>query len=337
MRAFLILLLIALLAIGGFALYIGSVNNINADRESVYINISNHATYDDVIQQLNEKKMLKNTQTFSLIARWKQYDKNIKGGHYVFAKRMNNRQIVNMLKAGLQIPVKFTTYNIQTKEDFAGVVARSLDIDSADILNDLYDEHFCAARNSNTENVIATFIYSSFEMNWNSEKKTLYDSFEVAYNRFWNDERITKANALNLSKNEVAILASIVEKECMAENELPIIAGVYLNRLRIKMPLQADPTLKFAAKEFNAKRVNNGHKAVESEYNTYKYRGLPPGPICLPRKKSMDAVLNAEKHDFLYFCANPDMSGNSVFSKTLAEQNKVAVEYRKKLNALNIH
>ncbi|HEY0262304.1 MAG TPA: endolytic transglycosylase MltG [Chitinophagales bacterium] len=337
MKGFIALLLIALIAVGVFVFYIGNVNNINSDRESVSINIRNDADFDKVLQLLKEKKMLHNVQTFSLVARFKNYNQNIKGGHYIFAKRMNNREIVNMLKVGLQSPVKFTTYNIQTKEDFAGAIARNLDIDSISVLNDLYDENFCAARNSNTENVLATFIYSSFEMKWNSDKKVLYDSFEIAYKRFWNEEREAKASALNLTKNDVEILASIVEKECMVESELPIIAGVYLNRLRIKMPLQADPTLKFAAKEFDAKRVNNSHKSVESEYNTYKHKGLPPGPICLPRKKSVDAVLNAEKHDFLYFCANPDMSGNSVFSRTLEEQNRVAVEYRKKLNALNIH
>ena len=133
------------------------------------------------------------------------------------------------------------------------------------------------------------------------------------------------------------ILASIVEKECMKDKELQTVAGVYLNRLKIDMPLQADPTLVFALRDFDAKRVTNYHKDYESPYNTYKHTGLPPGPICLPFKKSIDAVLNAEEHDYLYFCANPDMSGYSVFSRTLDEQNKVANLYRKKMNEMNIH
>lgn len=321
----------------GFAFYVGAINNINSERKSFYINIPRDANYEDVLQLLKEKQLLQNVQTFELIAKWKKYDQAVKGGHYVFAKRMNNREIVNMLKSGLQSPVKLTTYNIQTKEDFAGVVGRALEIDSVDVLNDLNDEIFCSELNRNTENILTRFIYSSFSLNWNIEKAVLYDSFDVAYKHFWNEERVAKATALNLNANEVAIIASIVEKECMVESELPTIAGVYLNRLRINMPLQADPTLKFAAKEFDAKRVNNTHKAVESEYNTYKHRGLPPGPICLPRKKSIDAVLNADKHNYLYFCANPDMSGNSVFSRTLEEQNRVATAYRKRLNELNIH
>lgn len=337
MKGFFVLLLTAALAAVGLAFYVGGVNNIHNERESIYINIPSDAGYRQVLELLKEKKMLKNIQTFELLARFKEYDKNIKGGHYVFAKRMNNREIVNMLKAGLQVPVKFSTYNIQTKEDFAGAVGRTLEIDSSEVLNDLNSTSFCRSLNCNTDNVIAYFIYSSFSLNWNSAKEALYDSFEVAHQRFWNEERTSKANALNLSKNEVVILASIVEKEAMKEVELPKISGVYLNRLRINMPLQADPTLKFAAKAFDARRVTNTHKAVESAYNTYRHRGLPPGPICLPRKKSIDAVLNAEKHDYLYFCANPDMSGSSVFSRTLEEQNRVAVAYRKRLNELQIH
>lgn len=337
MKGFIVLLLIAAMAAAGFAYYVTAANNIHSDRESFYINIPRNANYEDVLQLLEERQMLKNLQTFDMVARYKEYNEHIKGGHYVFAKRMNNREIVNMLKAGLQSPVKLTTYNVQTKEDFAGVIGRTLEVDSAEVLNDLNDAAFCDVRSCTTEDVLTSFIYSSLLLNWDIDKNVLFDSFINVHERFWNEERIAEARVLNLTKNEVVILASIVEKECMVESELPTIAGVYLNRLRINMPLQADPTLKFAARVFDAKRVNNTHKAIESDYNTYKHYGLPPGPICLPRKKSIDAVLNADRHDYLYFCANPDMSGNSVFSKTLEEQNKVAVEYRKKLNELNIH
>ena len=141
---------------------------------------------------------------------------------------------------------------------------------------------------------------------------------------------------MGLNPAEITTLASIVEKECIFDKELPIVAGVYLNRLRINMPLQADPTLVYASRDFEARRVTDYHKGFESSYNTYIHAGLPPGPICMPKKKSIDAVLNADQNDYLYFCANPDMSGYSVFSKTLAEQNKIAVQYRKKLKEKNI-
>jgi UPF0755 protein len=159
---------------------------------------------------------------------------------------------------------------------------------------------------------------------------------EKAYLVFWNEERLAKAAALNMTPEKVTTLAAIVEREVIFDKEMTTVAGVYLNRINIGMPLQADPTLVFALKDFSARRVTNYHKEYDSPFNTYMYAGLPPGPICMPRKKSIDAVLNAEDHEFLYFCANPDLSGYSIFSKSYDNQIKVAAQYRKKMNEMKI-
>ena len=163
------------------------------------------------------------------------------------------------------------------------------------------------------------------------------DKMKEAHAAFWDSSRLNLAGKKNLTPGEATTLASIVEKEVIYDKELPTVAGVYLNRLKKGMPLQADPTLVFALRDFDAKRVTNYHKEYDSPYNTYLHQGLPPGPICMPRKKSIDAVLNADENDYLYFCANPDMSGYSIFSKDYKDQVKVAANYRKKLNKMNIH
>jgi UPF0755 protein len=329
---FIVPMLLATLFVASF-----SLDNVNSARLSSYIYIPSGATYADVLNLLNEKKMLKSSTTFEWIAKVKDYPAKVKAGRYFFSKTMNNREIVNLLKSGLQSPVKLNFYNVQTKEDFAGVIGRTLEVDSIDVIGDLNDSVFCGYYSCTTDNVLTNFIYSDLEIKWDTEKTQLYALLAKRYSKFWNAERLEKSAIVGLDPKEVYILASIVEKECIKTEELTKIAGVYVKRLQIGMPLQADPTLKFAKGDFNAKRVTSEHKDFVSAYNTYQNKGLPPGPICMPRMNSIDAVLNFEPHSYLYFCANPDMSGYSVFSETLDQHNKVAVAYRKKLNELNIH
>lgn len=311
--------------------------NINSSK-NVFVKIPAGSTYNDVLRLLQDKRVLKSEYSFKLVSRLKKYDTHVNGGYYVFNKGMNNRQIVNMLRAGLQTPVTLVIYNIRTKDEFAGLVGRTLEIDSNQILAMLNDEKFCKGMmDADTGTILSRFIVDNYEFYWNVSTDKLFEKLQAAYRTFWTDERRTKAAALNLNPQGVTILASIVEKEVIRDKELPTVAGVYLNRLKIGMPLQADPTLVFALRDFDAQRVTSYHKDFDSPYNTYKYAGLPPGPICMPRKKSIDAVLNYEDHSYLYFCANPDMSGYSLFSKTYEEQMKVAALYRQKLNKMNIH
>ncbi|MCS6819231.1 MAG: endolytic transglycosylase MltG [Chitinophagales bacterium] len=307
-----------------------------AAKKRTHIYIPTDSTYSYLITQLKQKEVLENLWSFELIAQIKELPYKVKSGHYVITPGMNNRQLVNMFRAGLQVPVKLIIYNIRTKEEFSGLIGRTLEIDSIQIIRALNSDSFCRKYGLDTNNILTHFITDNYELWWNSPAEKLWKKLDDAHRAFWNEDRIQKLSNLNLQKHQAVILASIVEKETFRDSEMPTIAGVYINRLKLGMPLQADPTLLFALRDFDARRVLNYHKDYDSPYNTYKYTGLPPGPICMPRKKSIDAVLQAEKHEYLYFCANPDMSGYSVFSKTYDEHQKVAALYRKKLNAMNI-
>lgn len=331
----LILIVIVTVVVMGYLVFV--TPNVNTTR-NIYIKIPTGSSYQDVLNILHEKQALRNEWSFKLIASLKKYDTHVNPGYYVLNKGMNNRQIVNMLRAGLQTPVKLVIYNIRTKEEFAGLVGRTLEMDSAEVILLLNDDKFCKSMmEADTSTILTRFIVDNYEFYWNISADKFFDKLKNAYKAYWNDERRAKASAINLTPQSATILASIVEKEVIRDKELPTVAGVYLNRLKINMPLQADPTLVFALRDFDARRVTSYHKDFDTPYNTYKYTGLPPGPICMPRKKSIDAVLNYEDHKYLYFCANPDMSGYSLFSVTYEEQMKVAAQYRQKLNKMNIH
>lgn len=331
-----------------FSLFIGAIivvfigywvfvkSNVAAQKRT-HIYIPTDSTYTYLLNQLQQKKVLKDVWSFEVVAQIKELPYKIKSGHYVISPGMNNRQIVNLFRAGLQEPVKLIIYNIRTKEEFSGLVGKTLEVDSFLVLQTLNNDSFCKQWGLDTANILSHFIVDNYELWWNTPLDKFWKKMDAAYHQFWNSTRLQKAASLSLNEVQVTILASIVEKEAIFDKEMPTIAGVYLNRLKVGMPLQADPTLIFALRDFNARRVLNYHKEFDSPYNTYKYTGLPPGPICMPRQKSIDAVLNAEHHSYFYFCANPDMSGYSVFSKTYEEQMKVANHYRKKLNAMNIN
>ncbi|MFN8310979.1 MAG: endolytic transglycosylase MltG [Chitinophagales bacterium] len=312
-------------------------NNIKDQNKRAVLNIPTGSDFDDVLKLMQKAGLLSNENTFRLVAQWKNYPANVKPGHYVFNKTMSNREMVNMLKSGNQVPVKLVIYNIRTKEEFAGLVGRTMELDSVFLLSKLNDAAFCSELGRNTNTILSAFVTDNYEFKWNASFEEFLAVMKKAYDRFWNNERMAKAVKLGYQPSEIVTLASIVEKECIFDKELPTVAGVYLNRLKCNMPLQADPTLVFALRDFDARRVWNYHKEYDSPYNTYMYAGLPPGPICMPRKKSIDAVLNFQDHDYLYFCANPDMSGYSIFSKTLDEQNKVARMYREKVTEMGVH
>ena len=336
MRIFSYIFVLIVLLSAGMGYYVFMLPNVNGVKKA-WVKIPTGATYDQVLQLLQDNGVLKNANTFEIVSRVKNYPGSVKAGYYVFSRNMDNRQIVNMIKGGVQTPVTLVIYNIRTKEEFAGLVGRTLEIDSNRLLAKLNDPDFCKQWGLDTNKILSRFIVDNYEFYWNVSMQKFMDKMNAAYTDFWNADRIAKADAIHFSPTDVTTIASIVEKEVIRDKELPTVAGVYLNRLRIGMPLQADPTLIFALRDFDARRVNQHHKEYDSPYNTYKYAGLPPGQVCMPRKKSIDAVLNPEEHEFLYFCANPDMSGYSIFSKTLEDQSRAAVMYRKKLNALNIH
>jgi UPF0755 protein len=242
-----------------------------------------------------------------------------------------------MLKLGLQKPLKLTFNNIRTPQQLAGRISQQIEADSLSILALLTSDHVASSYGFDKTTIIAMCVPNTYEFYWNTNAKGFLDKMQKEYERFWNDERKSKAFKLGLTKVEISTLASIVEEETRFNIEKPKVAGVYINRLNKGIPLQADPTVKFAVGDFALRRILTKHLEIDSPYNTYKFRGLPPGPIRCPSISSIDAVLNAEKHSYLYFCAKADFSGYHDFAKTLTEHNRNAEAYRRALNKERIY
>ncbi|MCT4600903.1 MAG: endolytic transglycosylase MltG [Marinifilaceae bacterium] len=262
--------------------------------------------------------------------------KTIKTGKYLLKKDMSLNNFLNTIRIGKQTPINLKINNIRTKSDLASKLSKQLLIDSTSIINGLNDKEIALNFNTNTNNIIGLFIPNTYNVYWTISFNSLLRRMQKEYNRFWNNKRINLAKEIGLSRTEVITLASIISEESNKSKEYKTIAGVYINRINKGIPLMADPTLKYALNDFTLKRILNVHKTVDSPYNTYKYKGLPPGPICIPSIKAIDAVLNYEHHKFIYFCAKEDFSGYHVFAKTLRQHNKNARKYQRALNKLRI-
>ena len=299
-----------------------------ADGKNVSLYIPTGADYQYVKNEITSLKVLKSKKAFDWLARKTNYDKNVHPGRYVLTNGMTNQQLINMLRMGHQTPVKVVFNNMRTVEQLAGRISEQIEADSASIIE---------AINNNPNIDATTFIPNTYEFYWNTDADAFVDKMLNEYKVFWNESRLQKAKNKKLTQKEVSILASIVDKETTKTSEMPRIAGVYINRLNRHWPLQADPTLVFALGDFNIRRVLDVHKNIDSPYNTYKYAGLPPGPICIPSIAAIDAVLNAEKHNYFYFCAKDDLSGYHVFAKNITEHNNNAERYRRALNKNKIY
>ena len=312
----------------------------------IYPNVSTKENYslyiysDDEFVTVKDKlysdSIIINRRSFEWLAKRLDYPKYIKSGHYVIKNGMNNNQLLNMLRSGSQTPVKFTFNNIRTIEQLAARIDEQLEMDSLSFLNAVKSNAALKEMGFNDESAAALFIPNTYELYWNIDADEFVEKMINEYNRFWNEDRLAKAKNLNITPINASILASIVDKETAKVSEMPRIAGVYINRLKRNWLLQADPTLIFALGDFEIKRVLDVHKEIESPYNTYKYIGLPPGPICIPSIAAIDAVLNAERHKYFYFCAKDDLSGYHVFARNIKEHNINAEKYRKALNKKKI-
>ena len=309
-------------------------NISTAENYSLYI--YSNDDFETIKNKLYSDSLVINKKSFEWFAKKLDYPKYIKSGHYIIKDGMSNRHLLNMLRSGSQTPVKFTFNNIRTLEQLAARIDEQLELDSLAVLNAIKGNATLKEMGFDKENFAALFIPNTYELYWNIDANEFVEKMINEYNKFWNEERINKAKSLNITPIEVSILASIVDKETTKVSEMPRIAGVYINRLKKNWALQADPTLVFAIGDFEIKRVLDIHKEFESPYNTYKYIGLPPGPICIPSIAAIDAVLNAEKHKYFYFCANSDMSGYHVFARNMKEHNMNAEKYRKALNKRRI-
>jgi UPF0755 protein len=334
-----ILVLLTLLLIGSGYFFYSRLfrSNLVLSHGEKYIYIRTGSTFDDVMTNLGREGMLHNAESFRWLAERMEYDKQIKPGRYAVRAGMNNRELIKLLQSGKQEPVELVFKNIKTRYDLAGKTSKFLEADSSALLETIAFSAFKERYGLNPENALSIVFPDKYTFLWNTSAEAFLDSMGRRYLNFWNAERIAKAKAVGLNKAEVSVLASIIQQESNRKEELPIIAGVYLNRLKKNMKLQADPTVKFATGDDSIRRIKGEHLKINSAYNTYQNFGLPPGPIALAKKESIDAVLNYQTHSYLYFCARPDRSGYHDFASTYTEHTRNASRYRKSLDARGIN
>lgn len=334
--------IIGLIAVGFFANFVYKAMlkpNTAFNNEAAYLYISSNDTYNDVRSQL--EPLLIDIDAFDVIAEQKKYTTNVKAGKYIIKKGMTNNDIINSIRSN-NLPIKVSFNNQNSLEKLAGRVSKDIEADSVSLLNAMKDKAFLKENEFNEATVLGMYLPNSYEVFWNISAEQFRDRMLAEYKRFWNAERIEKANALGLSQTQVMTLASIVYEESKQADEQPRIAGVYLNRLKIGMPLEADPTLKFAAyklpkyKNTIIKRVLNIHKEIKSPYNTYKNLGLPPSLIAMPDMSAIKGVLNYETHKYIFFCADAKRLGYHKFAKTLAQHNVNARAYHSYLSSQGI-
>lgn len=311
------------------------VGNTAFNNDIAYVYIPTNATYKDVREQL--EPLLKDISKFDALAERKQYTSNIKAGKYAIKKGMNNNDIINSIRSN-NIPVKLSFNNQESLERLAGRVAGQIEADSLQLITVMSSPEFMKENNFSSITALGMYIPNSYEFFWNTSAEQFRDRMLKEYHRFWNDERLAKAKAIGLTPEKVITMASIVQKETAKTDERARVAGVYMNRLKIGMPLQADPTVIYAIKKRSGdfdqiiKRVLYKDLELDSPYNTYKYKGLPPGLITMPDITSIDAVLNYEKHGYYYFVADVKNFGYHKFAKTLAQHNVNRQEYVRWIN-----
>ena len=312
-------------------------SNVKTENVNNDIFIPQKSTVEDVSSLLKKANIINNECTFLFVSKLKRFQMPSKGGKYVIENGWSNNQIINTLRIGSEVPVDLTFNNIRTQSELAARLSQQLRLDSVDIMELFEDYDYIHAMGFDFETVISVFIPNTYHVFWTIEADDLFKRMKREYDAFWTKDRLEKAQKLNLSPIEVITLASIVEEETKKESEKPIVAGVYINRLKRGWKLDADPTVKFAVGDPTLRRILTKHINVDSPYNTYKYKGLPPGPIRVPNIISIDAVLNYQQHSYMFFCAKPDLSGTHYFAKTLREHNNNARKYHNALNSKRIY
>jgi len=334
-------IIVAVLAIvvaaGGFYIYRELFQpNVTVRNNTDYIIIPTGSTFADVVNILDGKKLLINEESFAWTAKQMKYINNVKPGRYLIKPKMNNKDLVSLLRSGKQTPVKVVFNNIRTRDQLAERIGEQLEAKPHALLNLMSDEDYVRKFGLNSENVLTMFIPNTYEFYWNTSADQFLQRMKKEYDKFWTADRLKKARTIGFKPAEVSILASIVQQETNMDDEKNIIAGVYINRYHKGMKLEADPTLVYALGDFNVNRVLNVYKAIDSPYNTYKYAGLPPGPICLPTKTSIDAVLNYTHHNYIYFCAKEDFSGHHSFASTYSQHCVNAKRFQRALDRRGI-
>jgi len=331
-----ILLLLLIAGVSAFYVYKALYTPQFMLKETAFIYVDESTDFDDICRQIGEVASPSAVRQFKLITEYLKYPENIKTGKYAINPSMSQMELINNLRRGLQASARITFNNIRLKEDMAERLAEQLMIEKQDILYFLNNPSFCDSMGFSPQTIIAMFIPNTYEVYWNISAERLMLRMKREYDAFWTDARKEKAQDVGLTPLGASILASIVEEETAAADEYPVVAGLYINRLNRGIPLQADPTVKFAVGNFSLQRVLFEHLEIESPYNTYKYAGLPPGPLRAPSIRGIEAVLDYTKHNYIYMCAKEDFSGRHNFAVTLAEHNRNADRYRAELNRRNI-
>ncbi|WP_194776767.1 endolytic transglycosylase MltG [Pararhodonellum marinum] len=340
-KRYLVAVVAASVLLTSFSFYIYQVifsPNVLTDKEEpVLLKIPSHSTFQQVTDLLIKQDIIGDVVSFSFVAKLMDYQENVKPGLYTIQPRLTNRELVKVLRSGIQTPLNITFNNVRTKEDLADKITKNLEISQEQFLTLLQDSVYIMKFGFEPETVMSMFIPNTYQVYWTTSPEALFDRMHSEYQKFWTDDRKILAGRLGMSQTEVATLASIVQAETNKSDERPLVAGVYLNRLQKNMPLQADPTLVFALGDFSIKRVLNVHKEVDSPYNTYRFTGLPPGPINLPEISALDAVLNYQEHNYLYFCAREDFSGYHNFATNLTDHLNNARRYQQALNTAKVY
>lgn len=324
--------IVALGAITGF-FFLAPASN---QSETAYLYIDNDDNQDSIQAKLSGIANGYSITAFNVLANLTGMYDHLRTGRYELDSSTSTLQFFRHVRNGQQTPVMLTIPSVRTKGRLAEEIGKHLLMDSDELLDSLSDQHVCQRIGYDTTTIVDIFIPNTYEVYWNTSVDKLLAKMKTESDRFWNDERKQKANALELTENDVLTLASIIDEETANNGEKPMIAGMYYNRLKINMPLQADPTVKFAHQDFELRRIYQKLLTIDSPYNTYKYAGLPPGPIRIPSIAGIDAVLNLVHHDYIYMCAKEDFSGTHNFAVTYKEHLQNAARYTAALNQRGI-
>ena len=329
------LLIVLCTVCGGVGYYYFLYPNFTSSKTS-YIYIYPNQDFEYVCRQLEDSAKCLNIRSFKEVAKILKYPENIKTGRYAVESGTNNYDLLINMRRGQQEPIRFTFNNIRQKEDLSNRISEQLMVTNQEINSLLDNESYCESLGFTSTTIKAMFIPNTYEVYWNISAEKLIERMKREYDAFWTEDRRDQAQKIRLTPLEVSILASIIEEESAMTDEYPTIAGLYINRLYRGIPLQADPTVKYALGDFAIQRILNEHLRIDSPYNTYLYTGLPPGPLRIPSLKGLESVLNYKKHNYLYMCAKEDFSGRHNFAVTLSEHNRNADRYRAELNRRGI-
>lgn len=339
-KIFIVGVVVVTILLSSFTFYFYQViysPNFLIEKESRSLYIPTGASFEDVQKIIYDEGFVNDPVAFGILAKWMKYPSLVKPGKFVINANSSNVEVIRKLRIGDQVPVRITFSNARLLEDMAEKLTVNLEMSQEQLMRTLRDPQILNSVGFDEETVRCMFIPNTYEVYWNISPQQLIERMSDEYNRFWTTVRRAKADSLNLSLIEVTVLASIVQAETTYNIESPTVAGLYVNRLNRRMPLQADPTLIYAVGDFTIKRVLNIHKEIESPYNTYKYAGLPPGPINFPSIISIDAVLDYEDHNYLYMCAKEDFSGYHNFASSLSQHNINARKYQEALNRAKLY